>query len=141
MNVASPFASQMVRVKFSNTETWDYPAEWGVERIEANLKRRVQELDRKEQAWLATVSESRKAECRAIPSTTPFTDQPADCVRMFFADTERAGHGRSFWLGNPSPRCAHVDMAGNRQGAALGRRATDVGAGSWICTLLGVCGV
>lgn len=85
MNVASPFASQMVRVKFSNTETWDYPAEWGVERIEANLKRRVQELDRKEQAWLATVSESRKAERRAIPSTTPFTDQPADCVRMFFA--------------------------------------------------------
>jgi hypothetical protein len=41
--------------------------------------------NRKEQAWLATVSESRKAECRAIPSTTPFTDQPADCVRMFFA--------------------------------------------------------
>jgi hypothetical protein len=83
MNVASPFAApQMVHVKFSNTETWDYPAEWGVERIGAALKKRVQELDQKEQAWLATVSESRKAECRAIPSPTPSADQPADCVRM-----------------------------------------------------------
>jgi hypothetical protein len=86
MNVASPFAApQMVHVKFSNTETWDYPAEWGVERIGAALKKRVQELNQKEQAWLATVSESRKAECRAIPSTTPFTDRPADCVRMGWA--------------------------------------------------------
>jgi hypothetical protein len=87
MNVASPFAAlQTVHVKFSNTDTWDYPADWGVERIEADLKRRVQELDRKEQAWLATVSESRKAECRTIPSTTPFTDQPADCARMLYAE-------------------------------------------------------
>jgi hypothetical protein len=54
MNVASPFAAPpMVHVKFSNTETWDYPAEWGVERIEAALKKRVQELDQKERAWLA----------------------------------------------------------------------------------------
>jgi hypothetical protein len=83
MNVASPFAApHMVHVKFSNTETWDYPAEWGVERIGAALKKRVQELDQKEHAWIATVPESRKAECRAIPSATPSTDQPADCVRM-----------------------------------------------------------
>jgi hypothetical protein len=86
MNVASPFvAPQTVHVKFSDTETWDYPAEWGDERIRADLKRRIEELDRKERAWLATVSDSRKAECRAIPSTTPFADQPADCVKMFYA--------------------------------------------------------
>ncbi len=86
MNVVSPFAApQMVHVKFSDTETLNYPAEWGVERVEADLTRRVQVLDQKERAWLATVSESRKAECRAIPSTTPSTDQPADCVRMGFA--------------------------------------------------------
>jgi hypothetical protein len=85
-NVASPFAaSPMVHVKFSNTETWDYPVEWGVERIGDDLKRRVQELNRKEQAWLATVSESRKAQCQAIPSIAPFSDQPADCVRMGWA--------------------------------------------------------
>jgi hypothetical protein len=48
MNVASPFvAPQTVHVKFSDTETWDYPAEWGDERIRADLKRRIEELDRK----------------------------------------------------------------------------------------------
>jgi hypothetical protein len=84
MNVASPFAApQMVRVKFSNTETWDYPAEWGVERIEANLKRRAQELDRKEQAWLATVSESRKAECRAIRRQLPLPISPQTASGCF----------------------------------------------------------
>jgi hypothetical protein len=36
LNVAWPFASlQIVHVKFSDTETWDYPAVWGVARIEA----------------------------------------------------------------------------------------------------------
>lgn len=82
MEVAA--TSETVHIKFSNTETWDYPVAWGVERIEADLKRRLDALDSAEQEWFAGVSEARKAECRAIPPKTPFSDMPKDCVRMVF---------------------------------------------------------
>jgi hypothetical protein len=76
---------EMVHIKFSNTETWDYPVAWGVERIKADLERRIDALNKAEEEWLAGVSEARKAECRAIPGSTLFSDMPKDCVRMFFA--------------------------------------------------------
>jgi hypothetical protein len=63
--------SETVHIKFSNTETWDYPVAWGVERIEADLKRRLDALNKAEEEWFAGVSEARKAKCHAIPSNTP----------------------------------------------------------------------
>lgn len=91
IDVAWPFVSvPKVHVKISNTETWDYPPEWGVDRIEADLKRRLADLDRKDREWADSVSEARKAECRAIPDTTPFANQPDDCVRLFFSKSDRA---------------------------------------------------
>src|ERR1700730_1613112 len=96
LNIAWPFATpQVVHVKISDTETWDYPAEWGVARIEADLKKRVEELDRKDREWLAGVPEARKAECRAGTTDPVISDinralkgEQApfreDCERMFW---------------------------------------------------------
>lgn len=78
-------ASELVHIKFSDTETWDYPVAWGVERIEADLERRVDNLNKAEKEWFAGVPEARRAECRAIPSNTLFSDMPKDCVRLFLA--------------------------------------------------------
>ena len=47
-----------------------------MERIEADLKRRIDALNKAEQDWFAGVPEARKAECRAIPPTTLFSDMP-----------------------------------------------------------------
>jgi hypothetical protein len=55
-------ATSTVHIKFSDTETWDYPVAWGVERIEADLKRRIDALNKAEQEWLAGLPEARKAE-------------------------------------------------------------------------------
>jgi hypothetical protein len=67
LNVAWPFASlEMVHVKFSDTETWDYPAVWGVARIEADLKRRIDDLNRKDREWLTKIPEARKAQCGPV---------------------------------------------------------------------------
>jgi hypothetical protein len=91
IDVAWPFVSApKVHVKISDTETWAYSPEWGVARIEADLKRRLADLDRKDREWAASVSEARKAGCRAIPDTTPFANQPDDCVRLFFSKDDRA---------------------------------------------------
>ena len=79
-----------VHVKISNTETWDYPSDWGVARITADVKRRLADLDRQDREWAASVPDSRKAQCRAIPPTTPFADQPDDCVKIFFSADDRA---------------------------------------------------
>jgi hypothetical protein len=75
-----------VHVKISDTETWDYPTDWGVQRIEEDLKKRLAAKDEKEREWAAQLPAARKAQCRAIPPTTAFDDQPADCVRFYFAD-------------------------------------------------------
>jgi hypothetical protein len=72
--------SAIIHVKISNTETWDYPSDWGVARIAADMKKRLADLDRQDREWVASVPDSRKAQCRAIPPTTPFADQPHDCV-------------------------------------------------------------
>jgi hypothetical protein len=83
-------ASTTVHVRISNTETWDYPAEWGVQRIRDDLRKRLAAEDEKDREWAAQVPAARKAECRAIPPTTPFADQPPDCVRLFFVNDPRA---------------------------------------------------
>jgi hypothetical protein len=82
--------SAIIHVKISNTETWDYPSDWGVARIAADMKKRLADLDRQDREWVASVPDSRKAQCRAIPPTTPFADQPHDCVKIFFSADDRA---------------------------------------------------
>jgi hypothetical protein len=79
-----------IHVKISNSETWDYPAEWGVQRIRDDLRKRLAQEDEKDREWAAQLSLARKAECRAIPDTTSFDDEPADCVRLLFANDIRA---------------------------------------------------
>jgi len=74
-----PAASLVVHVRISDTETWDYPAEWGVQRIRDDLEKRLAALDEKEHEWAALLPASRKAECGAIPPSTPFANQPGDC--------------------------------------------------------------
>jgi hypothetical protein len=78
--------SKTIHVKISDTETWDYPVEWGEARITDDLTKRLADLDRQDRDWASNVSAARKAECDAIPSKTPFTEQPKDCVRLFFYD-------------------------------------------------------
>lgn len=79
-------SKEMVNIKISDTVTWDYPAEWGVEKIRDDLKKRLVAKDEEEREWAAHVPASLKAQCGAIPPTTPFADQPADCVRLFFSN-------------------------------------------------------
>jgi hypothetical protein len=80
-------APATVHVRFSNTETWDYPVEWGLERIRAVLEKRVADLNKKEQEWVAQLPAARKAACNAFPPTTSFADEPADCSRLFWANS------------------------------------------------------
>jgi hypothetical protein len=82
--------SQAVHVKISDTTTWDYPAEWGVQRIRDDLQRRLAAEDAKDREWATHLPVSLKEKCSAIPSNTPFADQPADCVRLFFSKDSRA---------------------------------------------------
>jgi len=79
-----------VHVKISNTETWDYSSEMGVEAIRADLTKRLKEKDAEDRAWAEKLPESRKVECRAIPPHTPFTAQPPDCVKLFFVYDDSA---------------------------------------------------
>jgi hypothetical protein len=78
----------VIHVKFSDTETWDYPSEWGGQRIRQDLERRVAALHKEELDQVEKMPEVRKAACRAIPSTTPFADQPEECVKLFFSRDE-----------------------------------------------------
>jgi hypothetical protein len=87
----------MVHVKISNTEQWDYPPEWGVQRITADLEKRMAAWDQKERDWAAHLPESRQAECRSIPLDLHFADYPPnlkeDCVRLIFAGAHHGWHG------------------------------------------------
>jgi hypothetical protein len=74
-----------VHVRFSDKETWDYPSEWGEIRIRQEIERRVAALNVNRLEEVAKMTDTRKAECRAIPKTVPFAEQPADCVRLFFS--------------------------------------------------------
>lgn len=77
--------STSVHVEFSNTETWDYPVEWGEKRIRAALEERIAALAAEERKWVAELAEDRKAACRDWPKGTPLTPLPADCERLFIA--------------------------------------------------------
>ena len=125
MEVAT--TSNTVHIKFTDTETWDYPVAWGVERIEADLKTRLEALDKAELEWFARVPSARKAECRAIPPDTLFVNMPKDCVRMVFAEFQKDGSKRvvadTDWqarVGTP-PQSAGRQLRSSRYGSS-GRR-------------------
>ena len=92
------FPSQaMVHVKISNTEQWDYPADWGVQQITEDLEARMAVLHEEERKWAAQVPASHKAECDAVPKDMKFDDYPAnlqDCERLITANDKR-----SWWQG------------------------------------------
>jgi hypothetical protein len=75
-----------IHVRISNTETWDYPSEWGVQRIRDDLQKRLAAEDEREREWAAQLPAARKAECRARRPTTKWEDEPADCARLFPVD-------------------------------------------------------
>jgi len=82
--------SATVHVKISDTETWDYPAEWGAERINRDIERRMDERVAKEnedrRKWFAQVPAARKAECHALSATTADNDLPKDCQDIIWGD-------------------------------------------------------
>lgn len=88
-----------VHVKISDTEQWDYPADWGVQRITQDIEKRMAARNEEERKWAAQLPASRKAECQAIPRNTRFDDYPSalrsDCIRLFFAKDEMTW--RSGW--------------------------------------------
>ncbi len=48
-----PADSLAVHVKISDTIPWDYPAEWGVQRIRDDLQKRLAVEDEKDREWAA----------------------------------------------------------------------------------------
>jgi len=86
VRIAWPWsASPVIHVKVSNTETWDYPPDWGVARIRDDLRRRMAEEDDHDRKWAAAVPSERKAVCDALSkSNTPFDKQPEDCNKLFW---------------------------------------------------------
>ena len=86
-----PAYSPVVHVKISNTVTWDYPVEWGVQQIRYDLEKRLAAEDEKDREWAAQVPASRKSECDAISQQIRgFRTNPDDCVRLIFARDRRA---------------------------------------------------
>ena len=77
-----PFA---VHVRFSATETWDYPAGMGEALIAADVAKRVAKLGRQELEWADGLSAAQKAECFANPTTRPSDARSVDCARLVFA--------------------------------------------------------
>jgi hypothetical protein len=60
-------ADRMVHVKFSDTETWDYPKGLGLEVIRDAVKARIDQKNAQKQAWVASLPEDKKAACAANP--------------------------------------------------------------------------
>lgn len=81
--------STSVHVEITNTETWDYPVEWGERRIRAALEERIATLAAEERKWVAELAEDRKAICRDWPKATPLTPLPAECERLFIATNSK----------------------------------------------------
>jgi hypothetical protein len=79
MNIAW---SPVVHVKFSNDETIDYPAAWGLDRIRAAAEKRADDIHKRELELVASMPQSRKTECEAIRSNTPAPSMPKDCERF-----------------------------------------------------------
>src|SRR5262245_15215401 len=77
--------STSVHVEFSYTETWDYPVEWGENRIRADLEERIAAKNAEERTWVGELPEDRKAVCRDWPKKTPSLELPDDCERLFLA--------------------------------------------------------
>jgi hypothetical protein len=79
--------SPMIHVKISDTETLDYPRDWGVLRIRDDLKKKVADENEQDQKWAATVSPERKAFCDALSKSNSTLEKvPEDCAKLFWMD-------------------------------------------------------
>ena len=89
---------QMVHVKISDTEQWDYPADLGETKIKADLEKRMAVLDEEDRVWAEKLPQSRKDACKALPSNMKFADYPPplrdDCARLVLVGSQ---HG--WWPG------------------------------------------
>jgi hypothetical protein len=103
LNIARPFAAPpVVHVRISDDVIWDYPMEWGVPRIEADLKRWLADVDRKDREWFAQVPEVRKAEC-GVAGIKQFTHSD-----LLIWEIDRAIKGAQGQADKDCYRMAHV---------------------------------
>lgn len=79
-------AEALVYIKISDTETWDYPVAWGVDRIRADMARRLRAEDEADRIWAEQLPETRKTQCEAQPRDLSFDKMDDECVRLFFAN-------------------------------------------------------
>lgn len=85
MEVRWPLSpSRTVHVGFG-TAIWDYPADWGVERITVSIQKRLSDLERKERDWAATLPEQKVRECNTIAATKSWTEMTGECGRFVSA--------------------------------------------------------
>jgi len=89
-------SDRLVHVKFSNTETWDYPPDWGEDRIGADLEKRIETKNREVRDWLATVPEDQRAACSAKPSDR-FANAQADIEKALKAGIPDSECEKIFW--------------------------------------------
>jgi hypothetical protein len=81
-----PPVTGTAHVKISNTETWDYPAARGEQRIRDDLKKRLADKDEEGREWAARLPAAPR------PSATPsrrrrrLASSPADCVKLFMGE-------------------------------------------------------
>jgi hypothetical protein len=85
--IAWPWSgSPIIQVKYSDTETWTYPAAWGVERIRNDAKQKMAERTAKQaeedRQWAASIPAERKTFCAAFKTTTATDRVPDDCGRL-----------------------------------------------------------
>jgi hypothetical protein len=77
----------IVYVKMSNTQTLQYPNELGVDGITKDLKKRIDAANVEDKRWAADMAAPRKAQCAALPPSTPLDKLPDDCLKLLMATT------------------------------------------------------
>ena len=71
----------------SNTQTHQYPNELGVDGITKDLKKRIDAANVEDKRWAADMAAPRKAQCAALPPSTPLDKLPDDCLKLLMATT------------------------------------------------------
>jgi hypothetical protein len=88
------FSPSMVSIKFSNSEFWYYPHHYGVEKISAEVERRLAQINADIRKRVADLEPSVRQTCEALPITTPFDHMTQTCaeVMLFRLNFERNVH-------------------------------------------------
>lgn len=78
-------APPMIHVKVSDKETWNYPALWGVERIKADVTKKLTDQYEDNKKFAASISAERRAYCVTL-SDVPVEQRPKDCGLLSWFD-------------------------------------------------------